>query len=137
MLSIGKVSTGAAAGAYYEEADDYYHQDRSPSAWQGEGAARLGLSGEVDAKRFQDLLDGKLPEGGQLHNATEGRRGGTDLTFSAPKSVSMQALIDAHELAVSRALVQAIRWRVVALRMDKSMGRCLMARCFDLPSFGG
>lgn len=114
MLSIGKVSTGAAAGAYYEEADDYYHQDRSPSQWQGEGAARLGLSGEVDAKRFQDLLDGKLPDGGQLHNAADGRRGGTDLTFSAPKSVSMQALIggdtrliDAHERAVSRALAHA------------------------------
>lgn len=114
MLSIGKVSTGAAAGAYYEEADDYYHQDRSPSQWQGEGAARLGLSGEVDAKRFQDLLNGKLPDGSQLHNAAEGRRGGTDLTFSAPKSVSLQALvgedtrlIDAHERAVSRALAHA------------------------------
>lgn len=114
MLSIGKVSTGAAAGTYYEERDDYYHQDRSPSQWQGEGATRLGLSGEVDAKRFQDLLNGMLPEGGLLHNGAEGRRGGTDLTFSAPKSVSMQALIggdtrliDAHERAVSRALVHA------------------------------
>lgn len=111
MLSIGKVSTGAAAAEYYAEVDDYYHADHAPSAWQGQGATRLGLSGEVDARTFKDLLDGKMPGGEQIHNAAEGRRGGSDLTFSAPKSVSMQALaggdirlIDAHERAVTKTL---------------------------------
>ena len=114
MLSLGKVATGAAAASYYEEADDYYHQDSAPSAWHGAGATALGLAGTVDAERFRDLLDGKMPDGSQLHNAAEGRRGGTDFTFSAPKSVSLQALaggdtrlIDAHERAVSRAMAYA------------------------------
>jgi conjugative relaxase-like TrwC/TraI family protein len=111
MLSLGKVSTGAGAASYYEGADDYYAQDRSPSQWLGDGAEHLGLAGKVDAQTFRALLDGKMPDGSQIHNAAEGRRGGTDFTFSAPKSVSMQALIagdgrliDAHEAAVSRAI---------------------------------
>lgn len=111
MLSLAKVGTGAAAASYYEGADDYYAQDRTPSRWLGDGARRLGLAGEVDAQVFRDLLDGKMPDGTRIHNAAEGRRGGTDFTFSAPKSVSMQALIggdarliDAHEAAVARAL---------------------------------
>jgi conjugative relaxase-like TrwC/TraI family protein len=114
MLSLAKVKSGAAAASYYEGVDDYYHQDRSPSQWQGQGAETLGLSGEVKSDDFRNLLDGKLPNGSEIHNAAEGRRGGTDLTFSAPKSVSIQALIgednrliDAHDNAVKKALVYA------------------------------
>ncbi|HEX8988229.1 MAG TPA: MobF family relaxase [Rhodocyclaceae bacterium] len=111
MLSIAIVKNSAAAGSYYVEADDYYVKDRSPSAWMGDGARRLGLSGEVEGQAFRDLLDGKMPDGSQIHNAAEGRRAGLDLTFSSPKSVSMQTLIggdtrlvEAHEAAVARAL---------------------------------
>lgn len=114
MLTIAKVATGTAAASYYEDAHDYYSKDKEPSKWIGEGAHRLGLNGEVDAAKFRDLLDGKMPDGSQIHNAAEGRRGGTDFTFSAPKSVSMQALvggdkrlIDAHEKAVARTLAYA------------------------------
>lgn len=114
MLSLAKVSTGGAAASYYEGANDYYSRDRDPSQWQGDGARRLGLRGEVDAGTFGALLDGRMPGGGRIHNAAEGRRGGTDFTFSAPKSVSMQTLIggdagliDAHETAVARTLAYA------------------------------
>lgn len=114
MLTLAKVSTGAAAASYYEEANDYYSQDHSPSQWMGDGAQRIGLHGEVDAATFRDLLDGKMPDGSLIHNAAEGRRGGTDFTFSAPKSVSMQILIGgdekliaAHETAVARTLAYA------------------------------
>ena len=111
MLSLAKVSTGAQAANYYESTDDYYHRGHAPSAWTGEGAQRLGLTGEVDADVFRKLLDGQMPDGSTIHNAAEGRRGGTDFTFSAPKSVSMQTLIgddvrliDAHQKAVARTL---------------------------------
>ncbi|MGV3582857.1 MAG: MobF family relaxase [Methylophilus sp.] len=114
MLSLAKVKSGAAAASYYEGADDYYHQDRSPSQWLGNGAEKIGLSGEVKFDDFKSLLDGKLPDGSQIHNAAEGRRGGTDLTFSAPKSVSIQALIGddtrllgAHDNAVRKTLEYA------------------------------
>jgi len=111
MLSLSNVGNGAAAASYYEEADDYYTGDRSPSAWWGQGAESLGLAGGVDATMFAGLLDGRLPTGETLHHAAAGRRGGTDATFSAPKSVSLQALVGgdtrllmAHQRAVDRAL---------------------------------
>ena len=114
MLSIANVSNSAGAGAYYEQADDYYTADRSPSQWSGQAAATLGLEGAVKPEDFRAMLDGTLPNGEQLHNAAAGRRGGTDLTFSAPKSVSIQALaggdvrlLAAHEAAVARALDHA------------------------------
>ena len=111
MLSLSNVGTGKVAVVYYEVDDDYYTHDCSPSCWWGEGAALLGLVGKVDPAVFADLLDGKIPDGTLLHNAGEGRRGGTDATFSAPKSVSLQAmvgndrrLITAHQRSVDRAL---------------------------------
>ncbi len=114
MLSLSNVGNGEAAAGYYESADDYYTGDRSPSGWWGSGAAALGLSGPVDAGVFAALLDGRLPTGEMLHHAAAGRRGGTDATFSAPKSVSLQALVggdmrllDAHQRAVDRALAYA------------------------------
>jgi conjugative relaxase-like TrwC/TraI family protein len=114
MLSIANVSSGAQAANYYEQADDYYTADRSPSQWSGRAAEALGLAGTVQPEPFRAMLDGALPNGEQLHNAAAGRRGGTDLTFSAPKSVSLQALaggdtrlLQAHETAVARALERA------------------------------
>jgi conjugative relaxase-like TrwC/TraI family protein len=114
MLSLSNVGNGQAAASYYEAADDYYTSDHGPSAWWGAGADSLGLHGAVDAGEFAALLDGRLPTGETLHHAAAGRRGGTDGTFSAPKSVSLQALvggdqriIEAHRLAVERALAYA------------------------------
>jgi conjugative relaxase-like TrwC/TraI family protein len=111
---MSNVSNSAAAGAYYEQADDYYSRDRSPSEWSGKAATELGLSGAVQPERFRALLDGQLPNGEAIHLAGPGRRGGTDLTFSAPKSVSLQALaggdtklLQAHETAVARAMQYA------------------------------
>ena len=114
MLSLSNVGSGKTAASYYESADDYYTSGHGPSAWWGIGAANLGLQGAVGAAEFSDLLDGRLPSGDALHHAGSGRRGGTDGTFSAPKSVSLQALVggdkrivDAHILAVDRALAYA------------------------------
>jgi conjugative relaxase-like TrwC/TraI family protein len=114
MLSIANVSNSAGASAYYEQADDYYTADRSPSQWSGKAAAELGLRDIVKPEDFRAMLDGRLPSGEQLHHTSAGRRGGTDLTLSAPKSVSVQALVggdkrllQAHETAVARTLDHA------------------------------
>ncbi len=130
MLSISNVSNSSAASSYYEQADDYYSRDRSPSEWSGQAAARLGLSGEVKAEDFRAMLDGKLPNGEQVHHAASGHRGGTDLTFSAPKSVSMQALIggdtrllSAHETAVARALDYAESIAACRVTQDSEVSR--------------
>ena len=103
--------TGAAAASYFSQVDDYYRgADSAPTAWVGKGAEALGLSGAVDSKVFTDLLAGKI-DGQQLGRVGQDgkieHKPGWDLTFSAPKSVSIMALVaddhrlvDAHETAV-------------------------------------
>lgn len=114
MLSLSNVGNGTTAANYYEATDDYYTGDHGLSEWWGIGATNLRLQGAVISGEFTALLDGRLPNGETLHHAAAGRRGGTDATFSAPKSVSLQALVggdmrimEAHRLAVDRALAYA------------------------------
>ena len=100
MLSIG--ASPAQGSAYYEQ-DGYYAKDdprhRSASAWAGRGAAELGLEGPVDAGVFQAVLEGEVPDGSGRRLGRRGKDGkfvhrpGRDLTFSAPKSVSLAALV--------------------------------------------
>jgi conjugative relaxase-like TrwC/TraI family protein len=107
------------AASYYEDgADDYYAQEGEASEWQGKGAAALGLSGSVDPERFRELLAGRVNGDGVASRASTRQdassRIGIDLTFSAPKSVSLQALVGrdpaiilAHDVAVERAISAA------------------------------
>ena len=120
VASIGAVASPAQGAAYYER-DGYYAKDapehRAASAWMGSGAAELGLEGPVDPDVFRAVLEGCVPDGsgrrlGRLDK--DGRfmhRPGRDLTFSAPKSVSLAALVgrdarvvEAHDRAVAFTL---------------------------------
>jgi conjugative relaxase-like TrwC/TraI family protein len=114
MLSIFPIKSSAHAFKYYE-VDNYYANDATEACqWWGEGAERLGLSGAVEPNRFKQLLEGKLPDGQQLglnRNGSIKHRPGYDLTFSAPKSVSILAevggdtrLYELHDKAVNEAL---------------------------------
>ncbi|MCW0351189.1 hypothetical protein NB701_004551 [Pantoea ananatis] len=95
-------------------ADNYYFLDDLESQWLGEGARELGLEGPVDLQTFTDVLHGKLPNGTELGKEVQGahvHRPGHDLTFSAPKSISMlilaggdKRLLEAHHEAVKEAL---------------------------------
>lgn len=92
MLSISAMSGGQ--GAYYTglAREDYYLEGGEPEGiWMGEGAELLGLSGVVDKNVFSSLFAGMKLRGGQLvQNALQkNRQPGWDLTFSAPKSVSV------------------------------------------------
>jgi conjugative relaxase-like TrwC/TraI family protein len=97
MLSIGKLGTGQER--YYlekvaEAAEDYYSGEGEVAGqWMGDGVAELGLSGEVGADRLTAMLTGRNPaDGSPLGLRAVGGRGpvpGFDLTFSAPKSVSL------------------------------------------------
>ncbi|WBY17084.1 conjugative relaxase [Erythrobacteraceae bacterium WH01K] len=113
VATVSALSSAAQAASYYE-ADDYYAEGgMAPSEWSGEAAEKLGLSGEVDRQRFGELLEGRIA-GQQLGTVREGKvehRPGWDITFSAPKSVSIMAevagdkrLIKAHGKAVKTAL---------------------------------
>ncbi len=82
--------------------------------WFGRGAASLELTGRVEREEFRRVLDGVLPNGQTLgRNTPEGRQHspGWDLTFSAPKSVSIlveagqdERLLAAHQAATKEAL---------------------------------
>ncbi|MDQ3810726.1 MAG: relaxase domain-containing protein, partial [Chloroflexota bacterium] len=123
MLSIGTLAQGQVG--YYESQvahgrDDYYSgRGEAPGEWAGRGSRALGLNGRVQAERFNALMAGINPADPQLEEVLRdpgrgGRIAAYDLTFSAPKSVSVlfatadehtsRELVQAHEAAVSGAL---------------------------------
>ena len=117
MLSIGAM--GGGQGTYYVglAREDYYLEGgEPPGQWVGQGSAALGLAGVVERETFLNLFAGTDEQGNALvQNAGDPKRQpGWDLTFSAPKSVSVlwattegetrRALQDAHFAAVKSAL---------------------------------
>lgn len=110
MVSISSVSASQATH-YYSEKDNYYSKEQGQ--WQGKGAEIAGLSGEVSKEDLDNLLSGITPDGQQIQNGGQNHehRAAIDLTFSAPKSVSILSEVldigevrEAHEKAVSRTL---------------------------------
>jgi conjugative relaxase-like TrwC/TraI family protein len=124
VLSIGKLGASRRQLAYYEEQvaagiEDYYAgRGEAPGRWLGRGVGEMGVAagGRVEREAFMALMRGRHPVSG-----VELRRMGScstvaalDLTFSAPKSVSVlmatgddelsSALVAAHERAVDEAL---------------------------------
>lgn len=116
MLSSSVIKNVGQASHYYSQQDNYYTREEGieQSEWWGKGAENLSLTGQVDMHAFNDLLLGRLPHGEKLGKVVDGQikhRPGWDLTFSAPKSVSLLALIggdtrlvEAHRRAVIVAL---------------------------------
>ena len=139
MLTISKAINAAQAQSYHKleytsDAQSYYKQDDTVKGeWQGKLAASLGLSGEVAPLEFSRLTQGKDPQteaqlvkhrDGKEYTNADGEavkpvehRAGWDATFSAPKSVSLTALVggddrvrDAHRAAVTTALEELERY---------------------------
>ena len=143
MLSIGALSSAAQGASYYER-DGYYARDdpehREASGWAGKGAEELGLKGPVDPDMFRAVLEGKVPDGSGTELGRRGKDGeilhrpGRDLTFSAPKSVSLAALVggdrrivDVHDRAVSAALDWVERNAAETRMKDPETGRMVRA----------
>ena len=142
MLSIGTISSASQGASYYER-DGYYAKDdpehREASAWAGRGAEELGLKGPVDPDAFRAVLEGRVPDGSDTRLGRRGKDGefehrpGRDLTFSAPKSVSIAALIggdgrvvEAHDRAVAATLAWVEKNAAETRMKDPGSGR--MAR---------
>src|SRR6266513_5115848 len=111
MLTHHAIENAGRASHYFSAQDDYYSKE-GRGIWLGLGARRLGLNGDVDPVRFRALLEGRLPDGRIIQRifkaSTSARRHGWDFTFSAPKSVAMQALIGGDQ-AASEAHSKAVR----------------------------
>ncbi len=110
----------AATTVHYFEVDGYYARNdpehRKASRWHGEAAALLGLHGPVNPKRFEAVLAGYVPGTelrlGRMRDGEHQHRPGVDVTFSAPKSVSLEALVYAPpktRARVVRAHDEAVR----------------------------
>jgi conjugative relaxase-like TrwC/TraI family protein len=139
MLRISKALSASQAQTYH--AREFTSPDQSywsrgqevPGEWQGQLAAGFGLSGPVGAEEFARLSEGQHPVTGdrlvqhrqayEYQNA-DGKtiksvehRAGWDATFSAPKSVSLTAVVggddrirEAHRQAVTTALTELERY---------------------------
>lgn len=90
------MSSGQASYYLGLAREDYYLQGgEPPGQWYGQGAATLGLVGEVQPDQLYNLFSGLSPDGTkpmvqlQAHQGKAEHRPGWDLTFSAPKSVSV------------------------------------------------
>src|SRR6516164_2456294 len=137
MLSIGKIALGQHR--YYEQQvahgrDDYYSgRGEAPGEWVGSGAQALGLSGTVRAEHVSGLLAGLDPRDPsvRLRRAREVKVAALDLTFSAPKSLSVLAAIAPDEittqliLAHERALRAALSYLEDAAVHRHRMSRAL------------
>ena len=110
---------------YYARRDD---EHRKASRWRGSGAAALGLGGHVEPGEFRRVLQGYVPGTdirlGRLRDGEHEHRPGLDITLSAPKSVSLEALLGgpgsartmrAHDAAV-RATLDFIETRLLRTR---------------------
>jgi conjugative relaxase-like TrwC/TraI family protein len=134
VLSIGKLSTGQHR-YYLDQAgervdvvesvgdgvEEYYvGGTEARGEWLGAGARERGLEGLVDGEALRRVLAGEDDEGEQLRaSRVPVSVAGYDLTFSAPKSVSVlfalgeadvrEAVRAAHDRAVREALGYAER----------------------------
>ena len=114
MLGSEMLTIRAAKGPdYYERAefarDDYYEErGQVRGSWEGSAAESLGLSGGPEDGALGELLEGRDPASGKELAGAGRRRGGNvafDLTFTAPKSVSVLAA--AGDESIRRAVLAA------------------------------
>jgi conjugative relaxase-like TrwC/TraI family protein len=139
MLNISKPLSSGQAQAYHAKEftsaeQNYWKQgDTILGQWHGKLAGKFGLAGAVGANEFARLTEGQHPHTTeqlvrhrvvQEYEDADGKtiapvehRAGWDATFSAPKSVSLTALVggddrvrDAHREAVNVALNELERY---------------------------
>ena len=139
MLTISKPLSGGQARTYHarefaaKEANYWSREQQGHSEWQGKLAQEWGLQGAVGAEQFARLTEGQHPETqeqivrhqpAKTYDNQFGRevtsvehRAGWDATFSAPKSVSLTALVggdervrEAHRESVRVALGELERY---------------------------
>jgi conjugative relaxase-like TrwC/TraI family protein len=139
MLTISKPLSSGQAQSYHQKEftakEQNYWSQRGVIAgeWQGRLAGQFALAGAVSADDFAKLSQGQHPQTGEQlvrqrasyeYQDAEGKtiktmehRAGWDATFSAPKSVSLTALVggdervrEAHRESVRVALDQLERY---------------------------
>ena len=137
VASLSDLGSSSTTVAYFEREGYYAKNDprhRRASFWHGEGAAALGLPKNVSPRAFERVLAGYVPGTeirlGRARGGEHEHRPGLDLTLSAPKSVSLEALLygnrqvlGAHDAAV-RSTLDWVETALLQTRgYDPSTGR--------------
>jgi conjugative relaxase-like TrwC/TraI family protein len=160
MLTISKPISSGQAQTYHAKEftsaeQNYWKQgDTIHGEWQGQLAEKYGLTGAIDAQHFARLSEGQNPHTAeqlvhhrkaQEYTTADGttvkpveHRAGWDATFSAPKSVSLTALVggddrvrEAHRQAVTIALTELERYtqaRVGGNNAAETTGKFIVAK---------
>lgn len=134
MLTIAKLRGGASGSVDYylgivaSGVEDYYAgHGEAPGRWIGSTAGDLGLDGEVNGDDLRSVLEGRLPGSETpLGRPGSNRTPGWDLTWSAPKSVSVlfglcdndtsREVTAAHDAAVVAGMEYLTRWALSSRR---------------------
>jgi conjugative relaxase-like TrwC/TraI family protein len=85
-LATVELASGAVRGVEAGEARPVWP---APGRWVGAGSAGLGLSGTPDPGALEAVLAGRSPSSGRALRRHDTEVSGYDLTFAAPKSVSI------------------------------------------------
>ena len=113
VATIRNLTSSSATVEYFRHEAGYYiglkgdaealrakrEEHRQASAWHGSGLEALGLKpgARVSSRAFEELLQGYVPGTeirlGRVRHGEHEHRPGFDLTFSAPKTVSLAALL--------------------------------------------
>ena len=142
MISMTCIKNAGGASKYMTEqaVSEYYAGQAVPSEWQGQGAKLQGLEGkEVSTEELTNQLKGKVhelnKETGELQDKQLGvtrggelqHRAGWDMTFAAPKSVSIESEVfgkadvrEAHQEAV-KAGMRFLESKAAQTRVDGEM----------------
>jgi conjugative relaxase-like TrwC/TraI family protein len=160
MLTISKPLSSGQAQAYHKteftsEQQSYWSRGNTVRGqWQGRLAAKYGLAGALSEEEFARMSQGQHPHTGQPlvrhrlaheYMAENGKvitsmehRAGWDATFSAPKSVSLTALVggdqrirEAHRESVRVALNELERYtqaRIGGNHPAETTGRFIVAK---------
>lgn len=111
MLTLSRPLSSGKVAEYFRQPDPIL---KACGTWQGKGAERLDLIGEVREPQLKAVLEGVNPQTGEQlrERAKTGHdRAAVDLILSAPKSLSIgaisdQSLISAHQQAVTATIDQ-------------------------------
>jgi conjugative relaxase-like TrwC/TraI family protein len=160
MLKISKALSAGKLENYHKQEftspdQSYWSQGQTVQGeWQGRLAEKYGLAGAVNADEFHRLSEGEHPQTGEQlvqhrqsfeYQGADGKtvksvehRAAWDATFSAPKSVSLTALVGgdsrvrkAHSMAVTTALGELERYTQARLggnRPAESTGQFIVAK---------
>ena len=131
-MSISQISSAGAASSYYQT-DNYYTKDGDDGQgiWAGQAAGFLEMNGkEVSPEEFEKILSGEIPNGQKLFRLVNGEKEhipGYDITFSAPKSVSLMALM----IALDKSEWHAVHDKAVAAALEWVETNVLQTRKYN------